>query len=57
MRPEPKPEPRPEPVEAEVFESEPRRVASSHDDTDFSDWNVPSWQDLISSLYRPDRDR
>lgn len=24
-------------------------------DTDFSDWNVPSWQDLIASLYRPDR--
>jgi hypothetical protein len=20
-----------------------------------SDWNVPSWQELISSLYRPDR--
>jgi len=25
------------------------------DDTDFSDWSVPSWQELISSLYRPDR--
>jgi hypothetical protein len=25
------------------------------DDTDFSDWDVPSWQDLIGSLYRPDR--
>jgi hypothetical protein len=24
-------------------------------DTDFSDWNVPSWQELISALYRPDR--
>ena len=24
-------------------------------DTDFSDWNVPSWQELIASLYRPDR--
>jgi ribonuclease E len=22
---------------------------------DFSDWNVPSWNDLIASLYRPDR--
>lgn len=22
---------------------------------DFSDWNVPSWQEIISSLYRPDR--
>jgi hypothetical protein len=20
-----------------------------------SDWNVPSWADLIASLYRPDR--
>lgn len=23
--------------------------------TDFSDWNVPSWQELIASLYRPER--
>ncbi len=22
---------------------------------DFSDWNVPSWNDLIAALYRPDR--
>jgi hypothetical protein len=25
------------------------------DTEDFSEWNVPSWQDLINSLYRPDR--
>ncbi|MBI2803392.1 MAG: hypothetical protein HYX68_00230 [Planctomycetes bacterium] len=25
------------------------------EDTDFSDWTVPSWQDLIASLYRPER--
>ena len=23
--------------------------------TDFSEWNVPSWQELIASLYRPER--
>jgi hypothetical protein len=22
---------------------------------DLSNWNVPSWQELIASLYRPDR--
>jgi hypothetical protein len=42
--------------EGEAFEHAP---ASGHaplvDDTDFSNWKVPSWQDLISSLYRPDR--
>ncbi|MBM3997087.1 MAG: hypothetical protein FJ303_23495 [Planctomycetes bacterium] len=24
-------------------------------DTDFSDWNVPSWDEIIASLHRPDR--
>jgi hypothetical protein len=34
-----------------------REAADDDDDsdTDFSDWNVPSWQELIGSLYRPDR--
>jgi hypothetical protein len=27
------------------------------DTSDLSEWDVPSWQDLIASLYRPDRDR
>jgi hypothetical protein len=53
--------PRREPVEraepADTVHDEPParapRVPSS--DTDFSDWNVPSWQELISALYRPDR--
>ncbi len=54
----PRPEPEAEVGEAdEVFENEPRRASVAHDDTDFSDWNVPSWQELISALYRPDRDR
>jgi hypothetical protein len=48
-----------EPVEADEFQDEKPSAAhgnEAHDaDADFSDWNVPSWQDLISSLYRPDR--
>jgi hypothetical protein len=35
-----------------------RPAAAVEDDEpeeDFSDWNVPSWNDLIASLYRPDR--
>ena len=31
------------------------RTPVTMDDTDFSNWDVPSWQDLISSLHRPDR--
>ena len=36
-------------------------VAPEPDDEDddegesYADWNVPSWQELIASLYRPDR--
>jgi hypothetical protein len=48
-----------EPVEADDFHDEKPSAAHGnevHDaDADFPDWNVPSWQDLISSLYRPDR--
>lgn len=52
---------RPQPVAQDVDElieeqqpDAPRqRIPQS--DTDFSDWNVPSWQELISALYRPDR--
>jgi hypothetical protein len=46
----------PAPVDDEV--DTPPRVApalDAADDTDFSNWDVPSWQDLIASLYRPDR--
>lgn len=32
-----------------------RERPMSLEDTDFSNWNVPSWQELIASLYRPDR--
>lgn len=43
-----------EPEEEEV------RAQEADDDDDnepdpFKDWNVPSWQELISSLYRPER--
>jgi hypothetical protein len=48
-----------EPVGVDDFQDEKSNAApvnEAHDaDVDFSDWNVPSWQELISSLYRPDR--
>lgn len=50
------------PVEAEL-EEEPeelvRRTGDEEEDEgeDMSSLNVPSWQELIASLYRPDRDR
>ena len=25
------------------------------DDDNLADWNIPSWQELIASLYRPDK--
>lgn len=28
---------------------------SGEEDYDFSNWNVPSWNELVDSLYRPDR--
>ena len=47
--------PEEEPVAEE--EEEPFAVEEEDDEdaTDYSDWSVPSWQDLIASLYRPDR--
>jgi hypothetical protein len=60
-RPMPTPQNRPDPeaVEMDDFQDDPppplTRAPVTVDDTDFSDWDVPSWQDLISSLYRPDR--
>jgi len=51
-------------VEAETEEPEPTETAppaedsagNDSDDVDtLSDWNVPSWNELIASLYRPDR--
>jgi hypothetical protein len=54
-----------EPTAADVTEEEVQpeeEVASpiqededSEDLDDFSNWNVPSWSELIASLYRPDR--
>ena len=38
-----------------VEESPVQQAAFPDEDLDFSDWNVPSWQDLISSLHRPGR--
>lgn len=42
---------------SDVVDEQPGRppVTVAPEDTDFSNWNVPSWQDLIASLYRPDR--
>jgi hypothetical protein len=45
--------------EEETIES-PLAAAEDEDDSDdeldnLSDWNVPSWNELIASLYRPDR--
>jgi hypothetical protein len=39
---------------------EPRSPATEEDDEDaeleeISTWNLPSWQELIASLYRPER--
>ena len=34
------------------------QTAQDEDDEEFgsiSSWNIPSWQELIGSLYRPDR--
>jgi ribonuclease E len=45
--------------EVDIERDEPLPVAHADDDDepeeDFSDWNVPSWNELIASLYRPDR--
>jgi len=48
------------PVAAEGEEpaAEPTLVADEDDDSTaelVKDWNLPSWNDLIASLYRPDR--
>jgi hypothetical protein len=45
----------PEDTQDVVDEPPARRPSVPTSDTDFSDWNVPSWQDLISALHRPDR--
>jgi hypothetical protein len=52
-----------EPTEATLVEEDTEEVeppaADTDDDSDevdnLSDWNVPSWQELIASLYRPER--
>ena len=40
--------------ETPSFEERPEEDDSDDVDT-LSDWNVPSWAELIASLYRPDR--
>jgi hypothetical protein len=42
--------------EPEVIEGvQPRPAAEDEALETPSDWNVPSWQEIIASLYRPDR--
>jgi hypothetical protein len=49
----------PEPDEGGSFGDAARSSSAAEDDTEetdnLSDWSVPSWTDLIASLYRPDR--
>ncbi|HZZ77201.1 MAG TPA: hypothetical protein VFE62_01705 [Gemmataceae bacterium] len=45
----------PEPEHEHEEEQQPRHAPVMDAADDFSDWNVPSWQELIASLYRPDR--
>ena len=40
---------------ADQEESQPSRAADEDDDDNLSNWTVPSWQELIASLYRPER--
>jgi len=47
-----------EPAPAAVADSPDEGPAEEHDDMPVElvkDWNIPSWNDLIASLYRPDR--
>jgi hypothetical protein len=41
--------------EDEVDTTEPEPVLNDEEMDTLSDWNVPSWNELIASLYRPDR--
>jgi hypothetical protein len=55
----PQPEEESAPTDDELPSEEQPPSQSPDDDDDeiprMSEWNVPSWNDLISSLYRPDR--
>ncbi len=45
-------------ADTEPAEEVPEAVEEEEDDDEklsFANWNVPSWQELIASLYRPDR--
>jgi hypothetical protein len=44
-------------LDADETEALPAPVEDETDEEEenFSDWNVPSWSELIASLYRPDR--
>jgi hypothetical protein len=41
--------------ESEISSEEQAPPQPEEEPDTLSDWNVPSWQDLIASLYRPDR--
>jgi hypothetical protein len=42
-------------VEEEVPAEEEVQDEEDEDIDDLSNWNVPSWAELIASLYRPER--
>jgi hypothetical protein len=44
-----------DPVEAPRAKKEPAVVEEDEENMDMSNWVVPSWNDLIASLYRPER--
>ena len=46
---------RAETTDEEVTVVEPEELDKEDEPERLSDWNVPSWTDLIESLYRPDR--
>jgi len=41
---------------ADTHAPQPTAEEEEHfEEVHFGDWNVPSWNELIDSLYRPDR--
>jgi hypothetical protein len=46
-------------AEDDVPRAPPQHAAEENDDDEpvetFADWNVPSWQEIVASLYRPER--
>ncbi len=43
------------PAEAEEVTPERPEEVESEPIEDMSNWNIPSWQEIVASLYRPDR--